>query len=394
MSVRVQAWLVVGTLVAAVFVSNPYAFLPHPARTSGQPKPDFLAFYAAGTVLREDRAHLYGEQRQADIQSAALGEKVSPEHPGFMPFVYPALAALLFFPVALLPYPAAFIAMLAFNVLLCGLALDLLCRKFKLSRGAGRLLVLSAALSIPVILTLANGQVSFLVLLLFIMLLSDIRAGNARAGFWTGLLALKPTLMPVFLLRFAMKREWKALAYTAMTASAVLLASLALAGPQAMPDYWDMSLKMASGQYATANTAHMTNLRSISEFFGYGQAGGVVLSLVVLALAALKLTEKSDISCSVLILAALLIAPHLHYQDLNPIWIVVAMGLGSLSTITTASRWGVLGGTLLTTVLVFTLASRQSSLPLLPAALLAAFLILTLKSWTRPQAAAQIPTKG
>ena len=394
MSVRMQAWLIVGTLVAAVFLSSPYAFLPNAGRPSGQPKPDFLAFYSAGTLLREDRANLYDEQKQAGVQSAAVGEPITPAHPGFMPFVYPALAALLFLPLALLPYPAAFVTMLVVNVLLCGFALDLLRRKFKLSDAGGRLLVISAALSIPVILTLANGQVSFLVLFLLIMLVSDIRAGRARAGVWTGLLAFKPTLMPVFLLRSAMRREWKSLAYTAITATAVLLASLALAGPQAMADYWDMSVKMAEGQYSTANAAHMMNLRSISEFLGYGRTGALLLSLVVLALAAFSLRETSDASCSALILAALLVAPHLHYQDLNPLWIVIAMGLGASTSITPLWRWSVFGGTLLTTVLVFTLASRQSSLPILPVGLLAVFLALTLKSWTKPQAAVQIPTEG
>jgi hypothetical protein len=392
--VRVQAWLIAGTLVAAVFLSNPYAFLPHPARQAGQPKPDFLAFYAAGALMKESPSQLYDAQKQADIQSAALGEAITPEHNGFMPFVYPPPAALLFVPLAWLSYPAAFVGMLVVNVLLFGFAFDLLRRKFQLSIPAGRLIVLSAALSIPVILTLANGQVSFFVFLIVLMLVSDIREKTPRAGFWAGLLAFKPTLLPVFLLRFVMRREWNALRYTALTGSGVVLASLLLVGAEGMADYWQMSVDMAGGRYATVNTANMTNLRSISEYLGFGQGGVILLSLLVMTLAASRCSETSESSCAAVVLAAILVSPHIHYQDLNPLWIAVAIGLGSSAVISPVRRWCIFGGTVLTTAMVFILAARQWRLPFLPLGLLAVFLLLIMRPSTTPQAAAQIPTRG
>jgi hypothetical protein len=307
-----------------------------------------------------------------------LGVTVNPAERGFMPFVYPALVAVLFLPLSLLPYPGAFVAMLAVNVLLCGFALDLLSRRFQVSPRGGRLLVLCAALSISVILTLANGQISFLVLLVFIMLVGDIREGRARAGFWAGLLVFKPTLLPVFLLWFLFRGEWKNLLYAALTGGVLLLVSLLLVGPQALTDYWEMSVKMATEQYATVNSARMPNIRSLSDFIGYGEAVGIGLSIVVLGLLLVKRRRATDAACAALVLATVLLARHIHYQDLNPLLIVVAMALGK-GTVTVALRWGLLGGTLLTTALVMSLASRQSNLPILPVCLLIAFLAFALK---------------
>lgn len=380
MSVRLQAWLIIGGLSAAVFLSNPYAFLPDPARADlkDPPRPDFLAFYSAGKLIRQDPAQLYKETKQAEIQSSVLGRPVDPEKSGFMPFVYPAVVAVLFLPFAWLSYPTAFVAMLATNVVLCGLALDLLCRRFHLNPQKSRLMVVCAALSIPVILTLANGQISFLIFIILTLLISDIREKKARAGIWTGLLAIKPTLAPVFLLWFLVTRQWKTLGYAALTGLTVLLLSFILAGPHAVSDFWDMSLKMATAQYATVNPSRMPNLRAVSDFVGYGDIVGIILSLLVLSVLLMKGRMPSDAACSALILATVLLARHIHYQDLNPILIIIAMTLRA-ANVTLLVRCGLLAGTLLTTVVVLYAASHGLNVPILPLSLLAAFGVFVLK---------------
>src|SRR4030095_5003753 len=160
--------------------------------------------------------------------------------------------------------------------------LDLLASRFHMSIGDSRLLILCATLSISVILTLANGQVSFISFIILIMVVSQIRGESDQAGVWAGLLALKPTFMPVLLLWFAVRRQWKSLAYALMTGGAVALVSVCLTGPGALKDYSSMSFKMANGVYATVNSARMPNIRGLVEIIGYGNFVAVIISVVVL----------------------------------------------------------------------------------------------------------------
>jgi hypothetical protein len=378
-SIRLQTWLIVGGLAAVVFASNPYAFLPDSRGPhADQPRPDFLAFYAAGTLLREDPAHLYDQDRQAQVQARAFGERIEPDLPGFMPFVYPAAVALLFVPLSWLPYSYAFIAMLAANVLLWGLALNLLVTRFGLSLEAGRLLVLCSAVSFPVILTLANGQVSFLAFLIMALVVADIRKGNPRAGIWAGFLAFKPTLAPVLAIWFLARKNWRALGYAAAAGIAVLVVSLVLVGNRAIPDLWNMSSRIATEQYASANVFRMPNIRALVAFLGYGYVATALVSLLVLIVLLAQSRETSDASCAALILATILLASHIHFQDLTLLWIIVAMILSDGRKITAAWRWGLFSGSLVSTAAVFRLTAA-TPVPVLSLTLLLLFLWFTLR---------------
>jgi hypothetical protein len=380
-SIRVHTWLIIGGLAAAVFASNPYAFLPDPRRPhADQPRPDFLAFYAAGTLLREDPSHLYDENRQAQIQTAAFGARIEPDRPGFMPFVYPAAVAILFVPLSWLPYSHAFVAMLAINVLLWGFALNLLARRFGLNPEVGKLLVPCSAVSFPVILTLANGQVSFLAFLLVELVVADIRKGSSRAGVWVGLLAFKPTLAPVFAIWLLARRNWKALEYAAAAGFTVLVLSFILVGTQAARSFWNMSTKIATGQYASANVTGMPNIRALVGFLGYDEVATVLISLLMLIVLLAQTRGTSSASCAALILATILLAGHIHFQDLTLLWIIVGLCLSGRK-ITAAWRWGLFLGSFLLTAFVFWLAA-DTSFPILSLALLVLFAWFTL--WPKP----------
>jgi hypothetical protein len=279
----------------------------------------------------------------------------------------------------MLPYSTAFVVMLGVNVLLCGFAFGLLATRFSLSASASRLLVLCGALSISVILTLANGQVSFIPLMILVMVIASIREGSDRAGFWTGLLALKPTFLPVLLIWFAARRQWKALLYAGGTAAVIGLCSVLLTGFRALEDYSAMSVKMATAQYATVNTARMTNLKAFSEFIGAGNLIGLILSILVVGVLIWRAKDSSRSSCAALVVAMLLVAPHIHYQDLNPLWIVVALALIDVEKVMLTQGCLLLGGTLFTTFMVFVTAANQWNLPIFSIGLLGLFVALTFR---------------
>jgi hypothetical protein len=239
--------------------------------------------------------------------------------------------------------------------------------------------VLCNALSIPAILTLANGQISFVVFLLLVLLVDDIQESRQRAGVWAGLLAIKPTLMPVFLFWFLIRRQWRELAFATLIGAVVFVTSLLVVGSGALSDYEHIAMKMAAGQYVTVNAALMPNVMGLTQFFGYGLSVSITLAVPVLYLLFTLRKEPPLTGCAFLILACVLLASHIHAQDLNCLWIVAAIFLKK-NELSRSLRWGAIVGTLLTTLLVFDLASRHSNVPFLSILVLLLFVAAALRS--------------
>jgi hypothetical protein len=375
LSVRFQAWLILGSFFGMALLLQPYRWLPNVERPAGEliPHPDFIAFYMAGLLIREAPSALYDENRQASVQAKITNHKVSPSGPEFLPFGYPAVTALLYLPFTVFPYSAAFITALGVNIFLCGLALGILSDRLGLSDQAASLLVLCVASSLPAYQALSNGQLSFLVFLLYVLIVVDTLKQSARAGVWAGLLMVKPTLMPVVLLWMAMRRQWKSLAYATITGSALLLISVLMIGAEGVSGYFEVSGKMARGEYLTVNILRMPNLRSLVHLLGFGDGLWIILTVGVLTLLYFRSRDLSEASCAPMLLAVMLTAPHIHYQDLNLFWIALALALRQWR-LNAASRWALLGITLLSTALIYTTTKNSIDLPIASVPFLALFL--------------------
>jgi len=365
LSVRVQAWLILGGFFGLALLLQPYQCLPTGDRPAGEPvpHPDFIAFYSAGQMIRDNPSALYDENRQASAQATLTHRPVSPSGPEFLPFGYPAFTALLYVPFTFVPYNAAFITALGVNILLCGLALGILANKLGLRDEVASLLVLCVASSLPAYQALSNGQLSFLVFLLYVLIVVDTLNQSPRAGLWAGFLMLKPTLMPVVLLWMAMRRQWRSLGYAAITAGALSLISIAIIGSAGVSGYLEVSGKMARGEYLTVNILRMPNLRSLVHFIGFGDWLWIILSVSVLTLLYFRSREMSDASCAQMLLVVMLTAPHIHYQDLNLFWIALALALRHWR-LSTVSRWALLGITLFSTAFIYTAANNDIDLPI------------------------------
>jgi Glycosyltransferase family 87 len=148
---------------------------------------DFIEFYNAGRILNH-----YGPQRLYDFQ---LQQDLVQEYvPGFsLPYVTPPYVAILFSPLALLPFPFAFLIWIFISVALYVGAVSLGARLEFLPRG----MTLLICLAFPpfLMLAIAGGQISAIgcfIFALWIYLMK--RERKFLAGLVLGLILYKPTL--------------------------------------------------------------------------------------------------------------------------------------------------------------------------------------------------------
>src|SRR5262249_37633283 len=134
-----------------------------------RPRADFMAFYASGTLIRQSPAQLYDLDRQAEAETAATGLDLSRDDPDFLPLVYPTILAVIFAPFTIFSYKAAYALVILVNFLLLGLIVQILENRLDLDRGQSQMLVLCATALAPIYAVLLQGQVSFIVLLLFVL---------------------------------------------------------------------------------------------------------------------------------------------------------------------------------------------------------------------------------
>jgi hypothetical protein len=288
----------------------------HSLSDAANPFADFAAFY---TAAKSDWTSLYDLNRQYDIQSgfAAPGERM-------VPFYYPPFFAVLFRPLAWLSYGQAFAVMTVFNLLLLGLSVTILIRQLDLSRNQARWLIFTTFINFAVYFCLLKGQTSFISLLLLVVFVLTVNGSTERhyrAGIWTALLCFKPPLAIMPLVVLSVKRFWKALiAFTASLAG-LLVISLALVGWSGMAAWLGISKRISSGDGMDYAQNHH-NLRAIIYFV----AGPVVREFIWIGVTALlyaviigyaKRPNSDPKAWAVVLVAALIASPYLHFYELT-----------------------------------------------------------------------------
>ena len=282
---------------------------------------DFLHFYTIGTLAREGHPNqLYDLQAQEKLAT----ERV-PEAKGlvYAPFYGPQVA-LLFAPFAALTYGKAVTAWLLVNAFIyagCCWLVWRACPNLRKHLGT----VLLAALAFPAFFhLLVWGQTSGLALACFtVMFLCLRRRNNFAAGLAFGLLFFKPQLGVAGAVIFLLAGEWQILAGASVTAVAQLAVAWACFGAPVLRDYFrhfydvpDMLPLLEPKLY------QLHSLRGFWELSGLppriaGTCLGISL-VVVLALAyrAWQRSRSLEIRFASLLVATVLVAPHLTIYDL------------------------------------------------------------------------------
>ena len=284
---------------------------------AANPFSDFAAFY---TAAKSDWTSLYDLNRQYEIQS---GFAPAPrERMAF--YFYPPFFAALFKPLAWLSYGQAFAAMSIFNLLLLGVALTILIRHLDLSRSQARWLIFTTFINFAVYFCLLKGQTSFISLALLVLYVVAVNGPTERrwcTGIWAALLCFKPPLAIMPLVVLLVKRYWTSLIAFSVCLTGLAVISLALVGSTGMTAWLEISERVASGEAMDyANNHH--NLRAIIYFLaGSGLRDvvwiGVTALLFAVIVAYAKRSSSDPKAWSVMLIAALIAAPYLHFYELT-----------------------------------------------------------------------------
>lgn len=312
---------------------------------SGRVGGDYPAFYAAGRIVLDDPSALYDVDTQTEWQVDLLGDQ--PEG-SVMYFAYPPYVALLYAPLAALPYTVSYAIHTALMVglLVFGLArlrplVPLLDRWFEQA-------VIAAILFFPMFRGLTGGQTTALVLCLVAIGVRaladrhDVVAGLAFAG-----ILFKPQYALAFLGVSLLIGRWRVVAAGAAGALGWFLVGAAVQGWGWLGP-WSEQVRWFTELDAEANASNAVSWLGFSEaLFGAGSttAGLIGWPLAGLTAAAMAWAWWRDGGRHLALLlafscpAVLLFAPHAMYYDLG----VVFVSLVVLADISRANRrWAVL----------------------------------------------------
>ena len=274
---------------------------------------DFRTFYTAAHMVHSGR--LYDYQAELSAQNAL----VSPNRYA-LPFMCPPYVALLFAPLSLVSYKAAYWIFFVLNLCFCAASVLVMRPYCPALRERWKPLVPLLFLSFaPLGRALVFGQVSLALLLLYCVCYAAIQNGRPfLAGIFLALALLKFQIaLPVVLL-FLIWRQWRFVAGFASGAAALALISIRIIGASGLSACLH-SLAFMIGQTSSETkfamfSAQMPNLYGFCHTLSAGTRGYVLTILCSLATLAWAAVRKP--SLPVALLAGMLVSYHLYMYDL------------------------------------------------------------------------------
>jgi len=282
---------------------------------------DFSHFYTLGSLALSHRGYaLYDMSAQTQL----LGERV-PEAAltTYLPLYGPQVS-LLFAPFALLPYPAALAAWWLLTTVIYAICVRAIWETCSNLSQYGRTVAL-AALAYPAFFHLiAWGQTSALALACFTSAYLLIRRERwFAAGLALGCLAFKPQLGLAVGCIFVLAGSWKVISGVLLAGGAQILIGWMYYGTQAMREYVDHTMQIPQVMGLLEPRIYQTHsLRTFWQMLI--KWPNLALGLyVVSAIAVIGLTLRCwrsslplELRYSALLLATVLVSPHLTVYDL------------------------------------------------------------------------------
>jgi hypothetical protein len=283
---------------------------------------DFLHFYTLGTLAAEHRGDLLYDMGG---QSAIAGQRVTGVGRVYFVSLYPPQVSLLFAPLAALPYLTALAVWVLLSASLHGACCWLVWRTCANLRADGGL-VLLLALAYPAFFHVIRwGQTSVLALACFTLAYLALRSERAfAAGLAIGCLMFKPQLGIAAAFVFVFAGEWRVTVGAVCSATVQLLVGWLYYGGAVMRDYWRhlLGARALMAQFEP-RPYQMHSLRAFWNLLIPWETPALVLwtacafAALVLALRCWKRTFSLGTRFSVLLLATVLVSPHLTVYDLT-----------------------------------------------------------------------------
>ena len=280
---------------------------------------DFLHFYVMGSIAREGRWEQLFDVRahQARAQSVVPGSTDTL----YIPVESPQLA-LLFAPFAAQPYTIALAVWLviAFAAFACSCLL--MWRDCPALR-AHRSSVVAACAAFPGLYSeILHGQTACLSLGAIALALVALRRGRRfAAGAALGFLVFKPHWVVAAGVVFVVAREWRVVAGIVVSALAQLAVTSLIVGAAVMRAYIGM-LRAIPGIVRMLEPRPGDSLKGFFEVFVPYEPAAMIAYLIAAAVVALIAArvwhsdQSIDIRLSAIVLAIILISPHVNAYDL------------------------------------------------------------------------------
>jgi hypothetical protein len=327
-SPRLPFSAVAGVVILGLLIVNMAILMVHHLRKV--PTYDFLAFYAAGRIVSEfGPSKLYDLEIQREVHRRI--EPLTDRRP-LWAYLNPPFAALPLAPLARLSYQSAYRLLLVINLILFIAAILIATRGY--SKEMRLACLLGGLATVPAYYAFYNGQLVCLLLLLFALLIRDLRDGrDKRAGIWLGLLLIKPQLLIAAVLLLIWKRRSRTLLVAGAVDLALGVVSLAMIGWAGIGDYCRIAVMSATGDSSLAffpQTMHNWRgffLRAdIGEWAAPAAAAASLLTILALLWIWRGEWNPNPGKLIALIFVTLLVSPHCHDHD----FILVGLALAVL----------------------------------------------------------------
>src|SRR5215469_3458854 len=300
--------------------------------------PDFTGLYAAGQIVRGGEGNrLYDLDLEYQLQ-LEFASHVSIRH-GALPYIHPPFEALLFAPLSLLPYFAAYLVWNGMSLAILAWAMVMLRPHLPLVQSSHLgLWVLISIAYFPVFICLLQGQDMQLILLAVAGAYLCLQAGNDfRAGCWLGLGLFRPQLiLPLFFIillgQAGGRRRWlpstvRLSAGLGLMAALECAASVAVSGWSGFryyPKYvWMLE---RNGGYGAIEPADMPNVRGLvaallpdssrTALMAIAAVSIVILVLAGLAFGRARRSGSLGLGFSLALVATVLTSYHAFMYDL------------------------------------------------------------------------------
>jgi hypothetical protein len=307
-------------------------------------RPDFASLYAAGRLALSG-----GETGEAHAAVPGFKNKslFSLDGQTFLADrLHPPFEMMIFAPLALLNYQAAYLVWYGCNlIMLIGVPILLWNYIPNLHLWFGYVVILVATF-FPVFVTIVQGQDS--ILLLFLLTLCFTCMKERRELLGGVILALgmfKFTLIIPIVAALVVMRRWRVLVGFASGFLALLLATVALFGPGAIPGYLRFISHRGGGSLETvASEPIMPNLRGFLHSLAAGAAppawvdfAVVIGSAVTFALISRRWAAEGgnpsalDLLFSMQVITAAIVSYHLYVHDASVLLLPILLTLNRLA---------------------------------------------------------------
>ncbi len=284
---------------------------------------DFLQFpIAARLIAQGQTSDLYNDQLLNEQIRSTVGRDTSV----YLRYFYGPQVALAFVPLGRLSFLAQAVIWMTVSLMIYFTCIYLLwksCAALSPYRGFVALCALAYP---PLFHFFVRGQISAAVLLCFVLAYFAFQARREwLAGIALGFLVFKPQFLVAIPLVLLMAQAWKAVAGLAISAATQLVLTFLYFGTSVMRAYFNMLLQSAASPRTTELILSPIQMHSLRAFWvlliPWPRAVLVLYTLsalAVIAIAAAVWRSSSSLSLrfSALILAAVLVSPHIYIYDL------------------------------------------------------------------------------